>query len=134
MYPWLFCWAPRVHFPFSGGVAQQIDPSWFFDAIRPGAGNGEVEKQAFDVASYGKQLGLITEVLLSHAGPDSIDPAKSAESLARLKAVYRKIEEVKSERTANPADSAIALLDKLRATDPEQLGRILKRYGQPSDG
>ena len=35
MYPWLWFWAPQFHFPFSGSVAQRIEPDtrWFFDGI-----------------------------------------------------------------------------------------------------
>ena len=67
MFPWLWFWAPQFHFPWSGSVAQQIDPDlgWFFGAIRPGAGDATVEREAFEVASYGKQLGLISEALVS---------------------------------------------------------------------
>jgi hypothetical protein len=133
MYPWLWYWAPQLHFPFSGSVEQQIDPNAFFDAIPPAAGNGDIEKQVFDVASYGKQLGLITEVLLSLAGADAIDAKKAAESLERLKAVYRKIERVKADNKSSEVEAAIAMLDKLRASDPEQLDRVLKLYGARSD-
>jgi hypothetical protein len=65
MFPWLWFFAPQVHYPWSGSVAQQIAPDtdWFFGSIRPGAGDARIEQQAFAVASYGKQLGLITEVL-----------------------------------------------------------------------
>jgi hypothetical protein len=67
MYPWFWLWAPRIQFPYSGTLSQWVEPntSWFFGAIQPQAGNGELEKQIFDVASYGRQLGLITEVLLA---------------------------------------------------------------------
>ena len=66
MFPWLWHWAPQVHLPWSGDVAQRIAPAthWFFQGIQPGAGHPRIEEEAFDVASYGKQLGLITELLL----------------------------------------------------------------------
>jgi hypothetical protein len=59
MYPWLWIWAPQLHFPWSGGVAQRIEPNanWFFDSISGQPGNAKIEKKAFGVASYGKQLG-----------------------------------------------------------------------------
>lgn len=40
MFPWLWFWAPHIHFPWSGSVAQQIDPNlgWFFGAIQPSSG------------------------------------------------------------------------------------------------
>ena len=66
MYPWIWLWAPQIYFPWSGSVAQKIEPStsWFFDAIDPSAGDGRIERRACEIASYGRQLGLITEVLL----------------------------------------------------------------------
>lgn len=66
MYPWLWFWAPQVHFPWSGAVSQNIEPNttWFSSLIKPGAGNAQIERRAFEVASYGRQFGLITEVLL----------------------------------------------------------------------
>ena len=51
MYPWLWFWAPQLHFPFSGDVKQSIDPDthWFFGAIHPAAGNSRIEEKAFAV-------------------------------------------------------------------------------------
>jgi hypothetical protein len=31
--------------------------NWFFDAIPAQAGNAKIEQKAFEVASYGRQLG-----------------------------------------------------------------------------
>ena len=66
MYPWLFLWAPQLQLPFSGDVAQRIEPrtQWFFDGIDASAGDGRIERRAFEVASYGRQLGLLAEVLV----------------------------------------------------------------------
>lgn len=133
MYPWLWFWAPQFHYPFSGSVTQEIEPSWFFDAIRPEAGNGRVEKQAFDVASYGKQLGLITEVLLSIASEEPVDKKKAAESLARLKTIYRKIEQLKSDNAVQLAETTVALLDRLRKSDRTEFNRVLRLYAAQSD-
>jgi hypothetical protein len=78
VYPWLWFWAPQLHFPFSGNVAQRIEPDtrWFFQGIDPSAGDPHIEEKAFAVASYGRQLGLITEVLIEYT--------KLAERLSRL--------------------------------------------------
>ena len=87
MYPWLWFWAPQVHLPWSGDVAQRIDPTthWFFQGIRPGAGHARIEEQAFDVASYGKQLGLISELLLDLTEPgQNALPPKAAEARREL--------------------------------------------------
>lgn len=83
MYPWLWLWAPRFQFPWSGDVAQDIEPStsWFFGSIKPEAGNAKIEERAFAIASYGKQLGLITEVLMDLAAPGPHTAARSAKAI-----------------------------------------------------
>lgn len=88
MFPWLWFYAPQGHFPWSGAVAQQIAPDthWFFSGIRPDAGDARIEEQAFGVASYGRQLGLITEVLL----------ALAQESIDKLKRIQAEVERLKS--------------------------------------
>ena len=132
MYPWLWFWAPQFHFPFSGSVAQRIEPdtNWFFAGIRPEAGNGDVERQIFDVASYGRQLGLITEVLLSQASPGTIAADKAARSLSQLEGVYREVEDVKQRNCDRLARSAVAVLEKLQASNPAELTRVLGRFSQ----
>ena len=98
MVPWLWFWAPQLHFPGSGDVAQRIEPNtnWFFDSIDAPAGNGRIEKKAFETASYGKQLGLITEVLLEVAQAHPTLSADAAESLRRLKKIHADIEALKT--------------------------------------
>ncbi len=129
MYPWLWFWAPRLHFPFSGDVAQDIEPNtkWFFDAIRPDAGVASVEKRAFAVASYGRQLGLITEVLLSLADQKAIDPEGAGRSLERLKSIYREIEDLKNEDLAISANAVSEELERLRKRSPAEFARLIGR-------
>ncbi len=129
MYPWLWFWAPRLHFPFSGDVAQDIEPNtkWFFDAIRPDAGVASVEERAFAVASYGRQLGLITEVLLSLADQKAIDPEGAGRSLERLKSIYREIEDLKNEDLAISANAVSEELERLRKRSPAEFARLIGR-------
>ena len=90
MIPSLWFWAPQFHYPLSGAVQQRIDPDWFFGAIPTQAGNGAIEKKAFDLASYGSQLGWITEVLLADDPEAKVPPAKAAEARVKLRKAYRK--------------------------------------------
>ncbi|MET0265027.1 MAG: hypothetical protein ABW202_05385, partial [Duganella sp.] len=81
-------WSPQIHFPWSGGVAQHIEPdlNWFSHWITPGAGNAGIEEKAFtDVASYGKQLGLITEVLLALAHKNGLPEDGAVAELASIR-------------------------------------------------
>ena len=129
MYPWLWFWSPQFHFPFSGSVAQRIEPD-FFSQIPPEAGNGEVEKQIADIASYGRQLGWLTEVLLSRTSPDTVPTEKAAEAQAKLEATYHEIEAVKRLNKAKLSRSAMAALEKLEATDPDALALVLGRFAK----
>jgi hypothetical protein len=132
MFPWLWFWSPQYHFPFSGSVAQRIEPdtNWFFAGIRPEAGNAEVEKEIFDVATYGRQLGLINEVLLAMAGSKQLSQEQAAESLQRLEEVYCEVETVKSRRKQKLSKSATDVLEKLQANDPAELERVLARFSR----
>ena len=134
MYPWLWFWAPQFHFPFSGSVAQRIEPdtNWFFAGIRPEAGNADVEKQIFDVASYGRQLGLITEVLLGQTTDGVVPAEQAAESLSKLKAVYREVEAVKRRNKDKLSKAAVAALEKLEANDPAALAQVMARFAKPT--
>jgi hypothetical protein len=98
MYPWLWLWAPHVEFPLSGNVTQDIEPvaNLFSKSIDPGAGNPKIEQKAFEVASYGQQLGLITEVLIEIAENVLPQKGKGHESLQRLKRIEAAIEKLKA--------------------------------------
>jgi hypothetical protein len=117
MYPWLWLWAPRFQFPWSGDVAQDIEPStsWFFGSIKPEAGNAKIEEKAFAIASYGKQLGLITEVLMDLAAPGPQTAARSAKAMKELKRIQAEIEIVKDveyEKELNDIELRISALQK----------------------
>lgn len=127
MVPWLWYWAPQFQFPFSGSVAQRIEPD-FFAGIRTDAGNGDVEREAFDVASYGRQLGLITEVLLSMSGQDTVSRAKGQESLERLRQIHDRVEDIKRRHRASELDAARLALQKLRDSDPATLALLLAEH------
>ena len=127
MFPWMWIWCPIYHYPWSGAVAQKIDPDtdWFFSAIPTKAGNGAVEAKAFHVASYGRQLGLISEVLLHVADSGSIDPALAQQSLRRLREINQRIDELKAEEASSTADALIAQLRRLKTDHPAEFERVL---------
>lgn len=116
MFPWLWFWAPQVHFPWSGSVAQHIAPDtdWFFGTIRPAAGDGRIEQQAFGVASYGKQLGLITEVLLELAQQAPKASARAQASIERLKQIQVAIEDIKAAECERVAEAVVEQVRTIR--------------------
>jgi hypothetical protein len=129
MFPWLWFWAPQFHFPWSGDVAQRIQPDtrWFFQGIAPDAGDASVEQKAFAVASYGRQLGLLTEVLVDlaeQAGPQS---AKAAESLRRLKLIQAEIEQVKATEQATRLADIESRIVELQRQGGSDYARLTER-------
>jgi len=139
MFPWLWFWAPQFHFPWSGSVAQQIDPDlgWFFGAIRPNAGDAMVEREAFEVASYGKQLGLISEALLGLSGRSPVTAEQAGLALDRLEEIRKKIESLKDEKAVTSSvDALSAQLEALRLQQPAAFERLATqlRLGAPAPG
>ena len=99
MNPWQVFWAPQLHLPFGGNVAQRIEPNvnWFFDSIASAAGDSKIERKAFEVASYGRQLGLITELLLDITKQTPPKTPEGEEALTRIAEIRDKIEALKKQ-------------------------------------
>jgi len=131
MFPWLWFWAPQVHFPWSGAVSQDIRPhtTWFSDLIPPGSGNARIEQQAFAVASYGRQLGLITELLIELAergGPLSPEAQKSLERLCEIRAEIDVIKATEYGATAARLADEVRAVQARGGAEFEQLARRLR--------
>jgi hypothetical protein len=126
MYPWLWFWAPQVHYPWSGALSQNIHPNtaWFSDLINPGAGNARIEQQAFSVASYGKQLGLITEVLIGVAEQAKALSPEAAESLARLREIKTAIDAIKDSEYGDAATRLAADIRSIRDRGGAEYARL----------
>lgn len=137
MFPWMWFWAPQVHLPWSGDVAQRITPTthWFFQGIRPGAGHARIEEEAFDVASYGKQLGLITELLLDLSQRSEGTPsAKAAGAQAKLEDIARQIDAIKAQEYARDADVLEQQLREAQRRGGAEFERLAARLRPLLDG
>ena len=131
MFPWLFNYAPQYQLPWSGNWAQTIDPDTsFFSSIKPGAGVGEIERKATDVASYGSQLGWLAEILLANDVDERGVPTVSAEDVAsarlKLRTAYKKIRQIKEQNQADVRQSALTALERLRTSDPAGYSLVLR--------
>lgn len=118
-------WAPQIHFPWSGGVMQQIDPdlTWFSHWITPGAGNAAIEEKAFNnVASYGKQLGLITEVLLALV--DESHMAVEPRAVDELRRIQSRIEMLKTVEYTLENDKIVSQVNKIRERGGSELREL----------
>lgn len=131
MFPWLYYWAPQFHFPFSGAVQQDIAPStdWFFGGIQPGTGDAALEQAVFDkVASYGKQLGILTDTMLWLAG--GVADGTAPPALEQLRDLQRQVEALKSRHRDETLAQAESLLETLARTQPDTLRELLGRYAK----
>jgi hypothetical protein len=120
-----FNFSPR--FPWSGDVIQDIEPqtSWFFGSIAPEAGDGRIERHiALDIASYGKQLSALLDVV-----HDLVQDARvSAAHRATFDALYQRVGDAKVAHKRTAEDAARAALQRLRDTDQDALARVLNEY------
>ena len=118
-------WAPQITLPFGGNVNQKIDPetSVFFESIPPKAGDARMEKKAFEVASYGRQLGLITELLLDMATHTKPTSEKGKRALLRLSKIQEEIENIKVEKADSDMEDFIALVERIEKYNPKQLAQ-----------
>ncbi len=121
----LFNFSPRL--PWSGDVIQDIEPrtNWFFGAIAPEAGNARLEQHlALDVASYGKQLSAVLDLLhgLVEAGAaHGVD----AEVVERFERLHQRVSRAKAESKADYAQAARLNLERLRRVDRAEYERLL---------
>lgn len=134
MFPMLWLWSPRIYLPWSGSVKQDLELDHFFDAIPAAAGDGAIEGAAFRRASYGRQLGWLTEVLLETMKDV---PADEKSPLGKLRWADEYIQRLKREQRKELSGEQIAnYLNTLRASDgaryaqlSAQLRPLLERAG-----
>lgn len=129
MSPWNMFWAPSFYFPWSGNIAQDIDPNtnWFFGAIAADAGDGRIERKACEIASYGRQLGWLTEILLELVEKQDSLPADVMASVERLKNVRAQIERLKKDDALSISREIEERVARLQQKYPEELTRLGSR-------
>jgi hypothetical protein len=129
MYPWLWFWAPQVYWPWSGDVVQRIQPdtNWFFRGIPPGAGDAAIEEKAFAVASYGTQLGLITDVLIDLAARLGTESGDAGAALERLKRIRDAIERIKTSERGHRASDIADRVAEMRRKGGDAYAELSRR-------
>ncbi|HEV7634580.1 MAG TPA: hypothetical protein VGO54_04000 [Bradyrhizobium sp.] len=117
--PW---WIFRA--PWSGNVAQRITAPWFSPSLTVNyAGDAAVEDRVvMEVASYGRQLGWLTEIVIALAKGQ---PAPR-ETLRRLETAAKEIEVIKNQIRASAVGAANEALDRLERDDPAQYAKLLR--------
>lgn len=121
-WPYSFFQAPRT-------LDQPINSGWSFGGTTINyQGNPPIERDVVEkVASYGKQLGIITDAVLLLAG----DPPKKGEDpVARLRDIAAKIEALKAQNRASLAEQAEAAMKALSKLQPDDARRIAAAYAK----
>ena len=110
--------------PWSGDVAQRITAPWFSPSLTVNyAGNPAVEDRVVtEVASYGKQLGWLTEIVIALAERQTLPE----ETLRRLEKATKDIDAIKKQVRASAVEAANNALDRLERDDPAQYDKLLR--------
>ncbi|MET1047451.1 MAG: hypothetical protein ABWX70_12245 [Hyphomicrobium sp.] len=110
--------------PWSGDVAQRITAPWFSPSLTVNyAGDPAVEDRVVtEVASYGKQLGWLTEIAIALA---KMQPVPE-ETLGRLEKAAKDIAVIKEQVGVSAVEAANDALDRLERHDPAQYDNLLR--------
>ena len=114
--------------PWSGDVAQRITAPWFSPNVTVNyAGDAAIEDRVVtEVASYGRQLGWLTEIAIAQAKGKPLPE----ETLKRLEKAAAEIDTIKKQLRASAVEGAKSALDRLEREDPAQYRRLLSERGQ----
>ena len=150
MFPWYFMWAPyfapQWTSPLGGAVTQAFSLDAFFGAIDPGAGNGNVERAVFNYASYGRQIGTLSDTVAlllnvvdvsSAVSPETADlyrnklvsqitPEKAAQTIEQFVETYRGIEAIKDEFKQSRVGTVARILDTMKEVDLKIIERVVQ--------
>ena len=124
-------------FPGAGGNWQDFVTRWWSPNISLNfAGDAGIEREVNeDVATYGRQIGWLNDIVaaLAAAAPDAVAASAEAEgSLKKLKAAQIEIKAIKQRRQTNAVDKARAALSALGTDDYRRLIRSLDPERPPS--
>jgi hypothetical protein len=110
--------------PWSGDVAQRITAPWFSPSLTINyAGDPAVEDRVVtEVASYGKQLGWLTEIAIALAKMQPVP----VETLVRLEKAAKDIAVIKEQVGVSAVEAANDALDRLERHDPAQYDNLLR--------
>jgi hypothetical protein len=111
--------------PLGGDVNQRITAPWFSPTINVKyAGDPVIEDRVVtEVASYGKQIGWLTEIALALAKQES--PAE--ETVQSLQKAADRIAAIKNEVQRSAVDAAEAALDRLQHDDPDAYKQLMHK-------
>ena len=123
---WIFRW------PFSGNVNERITAPWFSPSLTVNyAGDARIEDRVVtEVASYGKQLGWLTEIAIAMAKKQ--DPP--ADTLRLLERAAAAIDTIKKEVHRSTLEVVKEALDRLERDQPAQYEELLSEASARDEG
>jgi hypothetical protein len=110
--------------PLSGDVNQRITAPWFSPSLTVNyAGDPAVEDRVVtEVASYGKQLGWLNDIVLALATKQAIPPDR----LSSLETAVKEINAIKRQTQVSAVDAANKALDQLKRDEPDAYAELLR--------
>ncbi len=122
-------YAPWFNLAAPANLVQPILPDWSLQRIEVNfAGDVAIEKEVVGkVASYGKQLGILTEAVLALAGDA---PEEREARIQRLRKVAAEVERIKKEHEDDLAASARRAMQSLAKVDRREAQRIATEYAK----
>lgn len=112
------------NWPFSGNVSQSFTNPWFSPAYTFNfAGDAAVEEKVVtEVASYGRQLGYLNEIVLALATKKPLPE----DCVKRLAEVMDDIKAIKEKQKKSRLEAATEALDELEETQPASYKLLLQ--------
>jgi len=117
------------NFPGAGGNWQEIMTRFWSPNISLNfAGDAGVEREVNeDVASYGKQIGWLNDVVLAlGANVKLASCSEAADALAKMKKAQERIEKIKERRKESTLERARDALKTLHDEDPSAYRDLLR--------
>jgi hypothetical protein len=122
-----FTW-PYSFFQAPNTLDQPINPGWFDVNINNYAGSPQIEKDVVEkVASFGKQLGILTDAVLELAGSK---PRPDNSAVTRLREIADKVEALKSLNKAALESEARGAMARLAKLEPGKARSIAANYAK----
>src|SRR4051794_9110687 len=128
-WPYSFFPTPQTFFPTPQTLDQPINPGWSFGGVNINyQGNPSIERDVVEkVASYGKQLGILSEAVLELAGDKT---QKGERPIARVREIVARIEALKSESKAALEREARSAMARLAEFEPAKARSIAAGYAK----
>jgi hypothetical protein len=120
-WPYSFFQAPKT-------LDQPINPGWFDVNINNYAGTPQIERDVVEkVASFGKQLGILTDAVLELAGSK---PRADNSAVTRLRDIAEKIEALKELNKSSLESEARDAMARLARLEPAMARSIAAGYAK----